>query len=131
MESTQGGDPGAQCTCAIQCPDYAHCICIYNQETGFCRVLCNDDAKGLKMLAMDSSGDQVDVALVVKAPLSARVNLAMRDAALGDAARLLAEFADAEIYAPAHQLDERRDMYLEDVSLDTVIRELKLMAVVR
>ncbi len=44
---------------------------------------------------------------------------------------LLADVADAEIFVPADRIDERRELYLDNVSLDTVIRELGLMAVVR
>jgi hypothetical protein len=113
------------CTCANQCPDYDHCICIYVHDIGLCRVLCSDDPA--KVVARDAklSGD----AVVSKAALDARVNVDMRGASLAEAARLLAEVTDAEVYVPAHRLDKRRELYLEGVSLDTVIRELKLMAV--
>jgi hypothetical protein len=115
------------CTCAIQCPDYAHCACIYVYDIGLCRVRCSDEAA--KALAREAkvSGD----AVTSKAALDARVKLDLRGASLAEAAELLAEVSDAEIYVPAHRLGERRELYLEDVSLDTVIRELKLMAVVR
>jgi hypothetical protein len=66
----------------------------------------------------------------LKASLDSRVNVRMNGAALGDAARLLSDFAEAEIYVPAARLEERHEMYLMDVSLDTVIKELGLMAVV-
>jgi hypothetical protein len=55
----------------------------------------------------------------------------MRDASFGKAGKLLAAIADAEIYVPADRMDERRTLYLQGVSLETVVRELGLMAVVR
>lgn len=116
------------CTCAIQCPDYAHCACIYIYDIGLCRVRCSD-VDAAKAVAREAkvSGD----AVMNKASLDARVKLDMRGASLAEAAELLAEVSDAEIYVPAHRLGERRELYLDGVSLDTVIRELKLMAVVR
>jgi hypothetical protein len=57
--------------------------------------------------------------------------LNLRGASLGEVARLLAGIVDAEIFVPAHRLDERRELYLKGVSLDTVVRELGLMAVFR
>jgi len=55
----------------------------------------------------------------------------MRDASFAKAGKLLAEIADAEIYVPADRMDERRTLYLEEVSLETVVRKLGFMAVVR
>jgi len=66
-----------------------------------------------------------------KVGLDRRVNLDMRGASLGEVGSLLAETADAEIYVPAHRIDERRDLYLEDISLETVVRQLGLLALVR
>ncbi len=57
------------------------------------------------------------------------VDFDMRNASLGEAAQLLARNAYAEIFVPANRIDERRDMRLESVPLDTVLRELGLMAV--
>jgi hypothetical protein len=47
------------------------------------------------------------------------------------AGKLLAEIADAEIHVPADRMDERRTLHLEEVSLETVVRELEFMSVVR
>ena len=44
---------------------------------------------------------------------------------------LLAEIVDAQIYVPADRIDEQRTLYLREVSVETVVRELGLMAVVR
>jgi hypothetical protein len=57
------------------------------------------------------------------------IDFEMRNASLGEAAQVLAKGAYAEIFVPANGLDERRDMRLESVPLDTVVRELGLMAV--
>jgi hypothetical protein len=57
------------------------------------------------------------------------VDFDMRNASLGEAAELLARRAYAEIFVPVNRIDERRDMRLESVPLDTVVRELGLMAV--
>jgi hypothetical protein len=66
-----------------------------------------------------------------KVGLDRRVNFDMHGASMGEVGSLLAETADAEIYVPAHRIDERRDLYLEDVSLDMVVRQLGLLALVR
>ena len=57
------------------------------------------------------------------------VDIDMLNASLGEAARLLARFAYAEIFVPADRIDERRDMRLESVPLNAVVEELGLMAV--
>ncbi len=57
------------------------------------------------------------------------VDIDMVNASLGEAARLLARFAYAQIFVPADRIDERRDLRLEAVPLDSVVRELGLMAV--
>lgn len=57
------------------------------------------------------------------------VDIEMLNASLGEAAQLLARLAYAEIFVPADRIDERRDMRLESVPLDTVVRELGLIAV--
>jgi hypothetical protein len=68
---------------------------------------------------------------VTKAALDSRVDLDVRGASLAEVGSLVARIADAEIFVPAHQLNQRRELYLEGVSLDTVVRELGLIAVVR
>jgi hypothetical protein len=62
-------------------------------------------------------------------PLDSLVDVEMRRVPLGEAARQLAQCADAEVFVPAHRLDEPRDLYLRSVRLDEVLRELGLMAV--
>jgi hypothetical protein len=52
----------------------------------------------------------------------------MRNASLAEAAQLLVSAAYAEIFVPATRIDERRDLHLESVPLDTVLRELGLTA---
>jgi hypothetical protein len=67
-----------------------------------------------------------------KATLDQVVKLSTRGATLGAVGALLADVTDAEIYVPADRIDERQeDLYLEDVTLDAVIRSFRLMAVVR
>ena len=56
------------------------------------------------------------------------IDFDMRNASLGEAAQLLARGAYAEIFVPVNRIDERRDMRFESVPLDTVLRELGLMA---
>ena len=119
------------CTCIHHCPDYAHCICLYDYKLGVCRVRCHDEAK-VKLLDIGDDSEKTGGEQPWrKAALDSHVKLEMRGTSLEVAARLLAEVANAEIYVPAHRLDERRELYLEEVSLDTVVRELGLMAVVR
>lgn len=112
-------DP-SECTCAVVCPDSDHCACAYmyadeRDPDDHCECICSAPFSELE----------------VKATLDRRVNLNVRGASLGEVGGLLARIVDAEIFVPARQLDERRDMYLEAVSLDTVVRELGLIAVVR
>jgi hypothetical protein len=114
--SSRGG--ARNCNCAEVCPGYDHCGCVYIYEEGHCRCLCGPDP----VIRPD---------VVLKAALDSRVDLDVRGASLGDIGRLIAGIADAEIFVPAHQLDERRELYLESVSLDTVVRKLGLIAVVR
>ena len=56
------------------------------------------------------------------------VDFHMRNASLVDAAQLLVSAAYAEIYVPASRINERRDLHLESVPLDAVLRELGLTA---
>jgi hypothetical protein len=114
--STEGGP--RNCNCEQVCPGYDHCGCIYIYDEGHCRCICGPDPV-------------VRPDVVLKARLDSRVDLHVRGASLGEVASLLAVTADAEIFVPAGQLDQRRELHLEQVSLDTVIRELGLMAVVR
>ena len=106
------------CNCANVCPDYDHCGCVYIYEEGHCHCLCGP--RGVTAPE-----------LVTKAALDSRVDLDVRGASLAEVGSLLARIADAEIFVPAHQLHQRRELYLEGVSLDTVVRELGLIAVVR
>ena len=120
------------CTCENHCPAYDHCICLYDYELGVCRVRCNDNVAEVKTLAVsDAGGDEGAKQVNRKSALGNHVKLEMHDASLGDVSRLLAETIDAEIFVPADRLDERRDMYKDDVSLETLVRELGLMAVLR
>jgi hypothetical protein len=66
-----------------------------------------------------------------KLELDRRVDLQMRSAPLGAVGKLLAGVTKAEIFVPAGRIDERLDLYLDDASLDEMVRELGLMAVER
>ena len=59
------------------------------------------------------------------------IDLNVRGATLAQVGRLLASITECEISIPATRIDERRDLYLQDVSLDAAVRELQLMALAR
>lgn len=121
----QGVITGPQdCNCANLCPGYAHCICIADLEEHICRIYCTDETLAARRADSDPAPGG-------KFTLDRRVRLEMHGASLGEAGALIAETVDAEIYVPAHRIDERRDLAFEDVSLETVVRELGLMAFVR
>lgn len=112
-------DP-SECTCAAVCPDSEHCACAYiyadeRDPNDHCACICSDPFSEPE----------------VKSALDRRVNLDLRGASLGQVGGLLARIVDAEIFVPASRLDERCELYLHGVSLDTVVRELGLIAVVR
>jgi len=114
-------DPN-ECTCAAVCPDSDQCACLYTyaderDPNDHCACICS--------VVNPFSEPQV------KSALDRRVDLNMRGASLGEVGGLLAGIVEAEIFVPARRLDERRELYLKDVSLDTVVRELGLIAVVR
>lgn len=118
-------DP-SECTCAAVCPDDDHCACAYiyadeRDPDDHCECICPASAS----VSASFSG------LEVKSALDRRVDLNVRGASLADVSGLLARIVDAEIFVPAHRLDERQELYLKDVALDTVVRELGLIAVVR
>jgi hypothetical protein len=115
------------CTCANVCPEYAHCICIADLEAHICRIYCTDEVIAVKQV-FPVNGEEADAA--ARMPLDRRVNLDVRGASLGEAGTLIAAIADAQIYVPAGRLDERREISLRDVTLETVVRELELMAIV-
>ena len=108
-----------ECTCANKCPDYAHCGCICDVKTGACGYHCSDQVAKRKPVLYEA----------LKASIDSRVNVRMSGVTLAEAAKVLAGLEDAEVFVPASRLDERRDLYLDDVPLETVVRELSLMAV--
>ena len=107
----------SNCTCEKMCPDAIECACVYIYDEDACHGYC------------------VTVAppepATLKAALDSRVDLNVRGATLAQVGRLLAGITDAEIFVPAGRVEERRDLYLENVSLDAAVRELQLMALVR
>jgi hypothetical protein len=116
------------CVCSIKCDGCATCIAIAILDEKICRIYCTgcpDDRRQVSAIGAEN------LAVDNKVGLDGRVNLDMRGASMGEVGSLLAETTDAEIYVPAHRIDERRDLYLEDVSLDTVVRQLGLLALVR
>jgi hypothetical protein len=114
------------CTCDEMCPGAAHCACILvpfspHATAGDCTCICSHPE------VATIKGDEA----VQNVALDQHVNMQMHDASLGEAGKLLAEVAEAKIFVPADRIDERRDLYLQDVSLEAVIGELGLMAEVR
>ena len=117
------------CNCANVCPGYAQCVCIVDLEEQSCRFYCDGAARTAERASSDPKAESASVD--DKITLDRRVRLEMRGASLGQVGALIAETVNAEIYVPAHRIDERRDLLLEDVSLETLVRELGLMALVR
>jgi hypothetical protein len=76
-------------------------------------------------------GTNTPAPATLKAALDSRIDLNVRGATLAQVGRLLAGITECEIFVPATRIDERRDLYLQDVSLDAAVRELQLMALVR
>ena len=110
------------CSCDGICSGYAHCIAIYVPSAHYCRVYCTDPAKKAKSHADGT---------VQRVSLESGVRVEMHDASLGEVGELLAEIANADIYVPADRIHERRTMKPQKVSLESIVRELDLMAVVR
>jgi hypothetical protein len=92
-------------------------------KTGLCGYHCSDAVAKARHHDRDTAPEKV--------ALDDHVNMEMHDASLGEAGKLIAEVAEAKIFVPADRIDERRDLYLQDVALEAVIRELGLMHVVR
>ena len=115
----------SDCRCSFVCAGQAGCIACWIYDRGRCLYQCYTPAGEpvYTVLAADE--------VVEKVGLDGHVDLRMRNASLGEVGRLLARVTDARIYVPADRIDERQDLYLEDASLDTVVRELGLMAVER
>ena len=118
----------ATCSCADVCAGKAHCACLFvygvPEPRTNCTCICGN---GAAAEWVRRPGDE----RAGRATLDAVVRLDVRAASLREIGMLLADVADAEIFVPADRIDERRELYLDNVSLDTVIRELGLMAVVR
>jgi hypothetical protein len=110
-----------QCLCENACPDSARCICMFSHGSGNCYCFCDG-----KVSFATEPPDRTQ-----KVALDSRFNVDMRGASLGDAGKLLADIANAEIYVPADRIDEQQNLNLQDVSLETLVRQLQLMAVVR
>jgi hypothetical protein len=108
------------CTCAAQCPDYKHCACILIVEDpeegkeGHCRCSCRDTPGASAPLAR-------------KATLDSRVALDVRGATVGTVARLVASLTDAEILVPALAIDRELQLYMEETTLGSALREVGLI----
>jgi hypothetical protein len=118
------------CVCSNVCPGCATCAAIAILDEKICRIYCTGCPATATRREVSAIGAE-NLAVDNKVGLDRRVNFDMHGASMGEVGSLLAETADAEIYVPAHRIDERRDLYLEDVSLDMVVRQLGLLALVR
>ena len=108
--------PG-DCKCATLCPGYDDCACVYVYEDDHCQCHCED---------IDSPQTQEQFAR-----FDATINLDIRGASLGKVASLLARVADADLYVPAHRIEEQNNILLEAVPLHAAITQLGLLAVPR
>ena len=106
----------SDCICEKQCPGAIECACVYTYDNNECHGYCIDAVPKSKTM---------------KVALDSRIDLNLRGASLGLVGKLLADVADADIYVPGSRIDEKRDLYLEDVTLDSAIRELQLLAMIR
>ena len=59
--------------------------------------------------------------------LDAMVNFDLRGASLSEVGSLLADLVDADLYVPAHRLEESQEFFLEAVPLQTVISALGML----
>ena len=111
------------CDCESECPGCKGCAVAYVLPHGICASLCSGCG----------GGEPHKIPLKSRDPLRPitrddLVNFDMRNLSLGEAAQLLVGIAYAEIFVPASRINERRDLHLESVPLDTVLRELGLTA---
>ena len=107
----------SDCNCETMCPGAVECACVYIYDEDVCHGYCINKAP--------------PAPATLKAALDSRIDLNVRGATLAQVGRLLAGITECEIFVPATRIDERRDLYLQDVSLDAAVRELQLMALVR
>jgi hypothetical protein len=109
------------CDCDSECPGCTSCAVVYELPHGRCWRFCdgcpNPIAPGLKVRDARSPVTR-----------DALVDFHMRNSSLAEAAQLLFSAAYREIFVPASRINERRDLHLESVPLDTVLRELGLTA---
>jgi len=112
------------CNCRFLCSGHPGCIACWVYDIARCVWQCyNPDGTNVYTAVTVAEDDKVG--------LDRRVDLRVNGVALGEVGKLLAELANADIYVPADRIDEPQDLYLEDASLDTAVRELNLMAVER
>lgn len=107
----------SDCTCEHMCPGAVECAAVYIYDENVCHGYC------VNVEAAEPATHRT--------ALDGRIDLEVRGASLAQVGRLLAGVTDAEIFVPASRVDERRDVYLQNVSLDAAVRELHLMALVR
>ncbi len=112
-----------QCNCRTLCPGAVECALVWIYDSGECHGYCETKVPA----ATRDHGD----AVVAKVALDSRIDLDVRGGSLGSVGRLIARVTEAQIFVPADRIDEQRTLYLSDVSLETVVRELDLMALVR
>jgi hypothetical protein len=110
--------PG-DCNCAQVCPDYGHCACMYIYEEDRCFCTCQDRPGPLMVQPQFPTR------------LDDTVNFDLRGASLAEVGSLLADVVDADLYVPAHRLEERQEFFLEAVPLQMVISALGMIAVPR
>jgi hypothetical protein len=111
--------PG-NCNCALWCPDYDDCACMYTYGSGGgCRCICEDHP------------GPAEVEAQFPTRLDDMVNFDLRGASLTKVGSFLADFVDADLYVPAHRLEERQEFFLEAVPLQMVISALGMIAVPR
>ena len=109
------------CDCDSECPGCLSCaVMLVHDPHGWCESFCGNCPEPLPHTIKGSRRPVMSDDLI---------DFDMRNASLGEAAQLLARGAYSEIFVPANRIDERRDLRLESVRLDTVLRELGLMAV--
>jgi hypothetical protein len=115
-----GGHVPTDCVCAVVCPDYGHCACMYIYEENRCACTCQN-RPGPLPLEVQAQFTRLD----------AMVNFDLRGATLSEIGSLLADLVDADFYLPAHRLEESQEFLLEAVPLQTIISALGVIAVPR
>jgi hypothetical protein len=108
-----------QCTCATQCPDAAHCICLFIHDEGRCIVECSG-----------GGGTEVEIggATIEPASLDSQVQIDVRGVDLAKLGKFLGRQSDVRgLMIPALEAGRKVDLREEYTTLRDVIERTGLV----